>query len=845
LSPESPESIINIPTLTPRHNNQMFNIQHNLITYIVFDIETTGFSRERNHIIELAAQFLDHSGTSDDNKRFHALVKPPTPIPPHITALTGIKYDDVCKEQTFEVVAKDFLAFVESCIADWEQENMVQRTGIVLCAHNGRRFDVPFLFTQMKKNGVKMSDDMFNRIAILDTLDLAKNSVMSDGLNIPENYKLATLLNYVKPSQHLGEAAHRADVDVAALSKVLTYRHFWKNRFDCLYAIDREGHVVKPNSNFAPNILPSPNDDSDTDLSSDICSSSEDEESIIDEGDEGDENKKVDEDTIHIGWTCGGEFGGLDTKAKFEISNQNTATTRSGGKPVSGIQQSKNSLNSPMKAWRQIFTDKFLTKIVKYTNEYGESSLEQWQPIANSDLTDFFSCLFIASIQKRKDKPSNWWSSNPLLEIPVMKKIMTGRKFQIMLRFLHVCSLQDQPSRNDPEYDPIYKVKEMKDYLEMRYKKLYSPGPYLSLDESLIRAFGRIKFKVRIITKAARYGIKLYVITDAETAFVLQVIVYTGKTTIYQTDNNEEMKKTVQIVKKLCEPYAGSHRVVYVDRFYTSVDLMKELDKMDLYVTGTVMRNRVPKELTIAKTSKVFKEMQRGDFKNHSFSYITDEGTIKQSGLVCWKDRDIVYCLSNNCSNTEKGSCYRRSINGIICLERPKVIEEYNQYMGGVDLADKRRLHCNSTIMGQNRWWLKLFFYLLDSGTANALVLFNLAMNDNQNNSMTIVDFKMKLVMGFVGDKITNVPGQVPTRHEVIRTTHRHLCAYCALYNNRKRTRYVCANEDCRIPICCVGNGKDNQQDCFALSHASEAMRQATVKKFAAMQLKTKNEAKP
>jgi hypothetical protein len=29
--------------------------------------------------------------------------------------------------------------------------------------------------------------------------------------------------------------------------------------------------------------------------------------------------------------------------------------------------------------------------------------------------------------------------------------------------------------------------------------------------------------------------------------------------------------------------------------------------------------------------------------------------------------------------------------------------------MGGVDLVDMRRLHCNLTIMGQNQWWLKLF----------------------------------------------------------------------------------------------------------------------------------------
>jgi hypothetical protein len=200
--------------------------------------------------------------------------------------------------------------------------------------------------------------------------------------------------------------------------------------------------------------------------------------------------------------------------------------------------------------------------------------------------------------------------------------------------FLHVCSVEDQPSYNDDNYTPVYKVQEFMDNLQQRFAKSFTPGAQLSLDESLIRAFGRIKFKVRIITKAARYGIKLYVLTDAETAYVLKVIVYTGKTT-YNENENDNTKKTVKVVTQLCEAFRGSHRTVYVDRFYTSIDLMKALDKMSIYVTGTVMNNRLPKELTIAKATRVFKEMNRGEFKQHKFTYIMDDGTIKSCGLVC------------------------------------------------------------------------------------------------------------------------------------------------------------------------------------------------------------------
>ena len=100
----------------------------------------------------------------------------------------------------------------------------------------------------------------------------------------------------------------------------------------------------------------------------------------------------------------------------------------------------------------------------------------------------------------------------------------------------------------------------------------------------------------------------MYVLTDAATAYVLRVIVYTGKHT-YNESVNQADKKTIHVVKELCKSWEGTHRTVYVDHFYTSLDLLKELRKMNLYVTGTIMKNRIPSEVTMGKTSRVFKEM--------------------------------------------------------------------------------------------------------------------------------------------------------------------------------------------------------------------------------------------
>ena len=70
-----------------------------------------------------------------------------------------------------------------------------------------------------------------------------------------------------------------------------------------------------------------------------------------------------------------------------------------------------------------------------------------------------------------------------------------------------------------------------------------------------------------------------------------------------------------------------------------------------------------------------------------------------------------MYCLTNRTAANESGPSFSRSQGGLIQIYRPKVIGDYNENMGGVDLAGMRRLHCNSTVMGLHRWWLKFFLF--------------------------------------------------------------------------------------------------------------------------------------
>ena len=65
-----------------------------------------------------------------------------------------------------------------------------------------------------------------------------------------------------------------------------------------------------------------------------------------------------------------------------------------------GLQYSKNTVNTPIKAWRLIATEAAINMIFKYTNYYGSFKEKYWEDILKFYLIDFISVIPIPSIIK-------------------------------------------------------------------------------------------------------------------------------------------------------------------------------------------------------------------------------------------------------------------------------------------------------------------------------------------------------------------------------------------------------------------------------------------------------------
>lgn len=94
---------------------------------------------------------------------------------------------------------------------------------------------------------------------------------------------------------------------------------------------------------------------------------------------------------------------------------------------------------------------------------------------------------------------------------------------------LHFSQNEDQVPR-----DRLVKVHMPLQEITKNFKEAMIPFENLAIDESLVLWKGRLSFKQFIKTKRHRFGIKIFVLCDVETDFILDIILYTGSTTEYK-----------------------------------------------------------------------------------------------------------------------------------------------------------------------------------------------------------------------------------------------------------------------------------------------------------------------
>ena len=89
----------------------------------------------------------------------------------------------------------------------------------------------------------------------------------------------------------------------------------------------------------------------------------------------------------------------------------------------------------------------------------------------------------------------DYWSSDPALCDPYISNIMSLKRFQWLLSNIHLNDNSNAPSKADPNFDKLYRVRPFLDTLNKNFEAAYSPTQNQAIDESMIKFKGRSSYK--------------------------------------------------------------------------------------------------------------------------------------------------------------------------------------------------------------------------------------------------------------------------------------------------------------------------------------------------------------
>jgi hypothetical protein len=241
--------------------------------------------------------------------------------------------------------------------------------------------------------------------------------------------------------------------------------------------------------------------------------------------------------------------------------------------------------SSPVEVFGLFSTDDILSLIVEQSNLYaeqvlGEEKYSKWERITTEELRAYFGFKILMGLYP-KPALRDYWKRDPFVGYsPISERISRDRFLEIGW-FLHFADNTTLPSRGQPGYDRLGKVREVMEKFSERFLALYKPHCDNSIDEAMIPFQGRSSLKQYMPAKPVKRGIKVWCRADAHNGYLCEFEVYTGRIEGVQGGLGKG------VVLRLSQGLQGLHHHLYFDNFFSSVSLLTTLLEKGLYACGT------------------------------------------------------------------------------------------------------------------------------------------------------------------------------------------------------------------------------------------------------------------
>jgi hypothetical protein len=471
------------------------------------------------------------------------------------------------------------------------------------------------------------------------------------------------------------------------------------------------------------------------------------------------------------------------------------------------------------------FLGKFLDStfyewLVDHTNLYAEQKkTRNWQQVTAEELRAFVGILIAMGLHA---VPSTelFWSTKPLFRVQHIADIMPIKRFKKIREVLHANDNSKTPRRDDTKYDKLYKVRPLIDQLNVAFMKHGVSSSSQSVDEAMIKFKGRSSIKQYMPMKPIKRGYKAWVRSDSRTGYLYQFDIYTGKADSGAITTGLGSS----VVLKLCDAIKHCDCHVAFDNFFSSRELLEKLLEDGIYATATARCDR--KDLPVLARQST--NLRKGEYEWR---------TKGKTSYIRWKDTKDVHILSTTFNPATTATVQRTQKDGsTLEVSCPEAVREYTKRMGGVDRLDERRGRY-SISRRSRRWWLRIFYFVVDCAIVNAFVLFK---SVHPELPITMLQFReqlfLQLVAGYssrkrrtalVGGayvrrrrkhealphKKLGVPDEIRLRSVGVHWPEKsgtfRRCRLCSTRQNNKRSRIICST--CGVALCIT--------PCFADFH--------------------------
>ncbi|KAJ8262338.1 hypothetical protein GJAV_G00165320 [Gymnothorax javanicus] len=511
-----------------------------------------------------------------------------------------------------------------------------------------------------------------------------------------------------------------------------------------------------------------------------------------------------------------------------------------------GVQLDSTKEYSHLELFQLFFDHEVVKTLCENTNKNADRMRTlgrqcSWEELTLKEFYRFLGLIIFMDLFKASTL-KDYWSQHKVYRVMFFHKMMTQHRFSVIMRTLHFSDPaedeENRKKRGTPDYNRLFCLRPLLDAMVLSCQAFYHPRQNLSIEERMLGARAMNMLKKRVMNNPIRKGYKLSVLVDAYNG-------YTCNFNIYARRRRTETGKGIRynsVMKLINVAHLGTGYHLYVNSFYTSVPLFRDLHLRKIGACGTILKRR--QGLPHTQKNALSSKSNLGEIR-----WIRDKELL----FVMWKDIQQV-CMLSTIHTVYTGDQVVRQIwtsgrkSTMLSVPMPTPVKAYNQHMG--DLSDEHIKHYRVS-QNTKKWYRIIFFHFVDVAVANAFLLHKDLAEKRNTSPVSQKAFREELCLQLVDaqpgdiwkrccepalprslDQSSSMVKDKPAKENEVQmpmkklcfpvcmtegqdvdtgskaTKGRKPCVLCVKEKNRMKTIWKCGA--CDVPLCLVAD-----RNCF------------------------------